>query len=217
MYTIDLQTILRILSHQSGELRANVKQIAGIKRMCRASVFFHADRGVTACFIYYNEQPVLSGENAFQALLDKGVLEWEYIPTAPSSNSGSLTQLPSRDSGSLTQRPSYPSLEQSPAYWQPQQRSPGGPFSQERPVGPSSEGLDWDNLMPSFIPVQTQIVPKEDLANWPRPYRLVYQLSNGEKNIAEIAQLVSLSPAQIRTVLMFLVQKGIIILRNNWK
>lgn len=193
MYPIDLQTILRVLSHQSGELQATVKQVAGIKGTCQASVILSSGK-VVSCVIYYDETPVLTGEEAFRILVGKGTLEWNYLPASSPS--------PTR---------SFPT-ELSPRL-QSEQLSPHvqtlGESASMLPQRQNSE----ESISPSTVPVQTQRVEMEVLATWPRPYRFVYQLSIGDKTAAEIAQLLSLSPEQMSVVLIFLKRRGIVALR----
>ncbi len=193
MYPIDLETILRVLSHQSGELRATVKQIAGIKGDCQALVLLSAGK-VVSCMISYNGTSVLSGEEAFRTLAGKGMLEWDYVPTpSPSSTHSSPSQMSPR---------SLP-LQMSPRLQSSQERASLLPQRQD------SRG----SISLSMIPVQTQKIAMEDLATWPRPYRFVYQLATGEKTLAEIAQLLSLTPQQMNVILRFLVERGLVSLK----
>lgn len=89
-YHIDLLTILRILSQQSGELHALVKNVPGIKEVCYAQVVIVRGK-VTTCslegknsrYLYFN------GEAAVQKLQKLGELDWTYTPNlvAPSRQS----------------------------------------------------------------------------------------------------------------------------------
>ena len=184
MYSIDLQTILRVLANQSGELRTTVKQVADLKRDCQACVSLSFGK-VVACVITYNGEPVLMGEEAFQMLMHKGILEWEYLPAPPTVSLPPSSMMPISPSSSPPLLP--PQRTQLPPSWQP---------------------------TPRVFPVQAYEIPREQLGNWPRQYRFVYQLSTGEKTVEEIARLLSLPPEYIDTILQTLVREGFIFLRR---
>ncbi len=95
MYPIDLQTILQVLANQNGELRTNVKQIANIKGECQVSIVLSLGK-VISCTILQKGKSLLTGEVAFRMLVSKGILQWEYIPASPSSQTEHEHPIPSQ-------------------------------------------------------------------------------------------------------------------------
>jgi hypothetical protein len=79
VYPIDLQTLLRVLAQQSGELHTNVKNVGNVKGECSAYLVLHRGK-VTACVIENANGSVLKDADAFRFLWDQGILEWKYIP-----------------------------------------------------------------------------------------------------------------------------------------
>jgi hypothetical protein len=187
LYPIDLQTILQIFASQSGELRAKVKQVDAIKGEFQASVVLLQGK-VVSCQILHEGKPVRMGESAFSILVNKGVLQWEYIPVSPVS-SGPLSSVNTPIPPSLTER------------------------SQDSPLPQSSE----NSIPPGFFPIQQTRVSVNDRARWSHPYRSVYLLSTGEKTVKEIARLLSLTPAHITSIMQELVKSGVISLQPNPK
>ena len=228
MYCIDLQTILTVCSEQSGELQANVKHIAGIKHVCQASIVLQSGK-VVNCTIHHAGKLILSGEEALNALMKKGILEWEYTPSTAITRSLPAQMSPRYAPEQLS--PQYPPAQMSPQHppaqlsprYLPAQMSPRyspaqmSPYAQSSPQtrlpAPIQGQGDIHGVPFALIPMHIQRVTREELATWPRPYRSFYLLSTGEKTVAEIAQLLSLNMEQVKIILTFLVKKGLVSLQ----
>jgi|SRR5712692_560829 len=88
-YHINLETILRVLSRHSGELRALVKRVPGTKEEGLARVML--DKGkIVSCSIESRIETLYSEDDALRLLQAIGELDWIFIPSIPQPSSLSV-------------------------------------------------------------------------------------------------------------------------------
>ncbi len=166
-YHIDLVTILRILSEQSGELHAHVKNIPGLRERCQVHITFTKGK-VTSCVIELRGNPLYSGESAFRLLQAMGDLDWDYSPIVQSS--------PAISALSPSLQPEQPMYERSPVHV----RSEESPYH-----------MPGASIMPTDIPQRLRLIERQEFITWHRALRSVYNLIDEKKSIEEIARLLS--------------------------
>jgi hypothetical protein len=199
-YPIDLQTILRILAQQSGELYTNVKNVNAVRGECRASVVLLEGK-IISCEIQQDKRVVLSGKEALQLLLKKGILEWKYVPRASSPPAN-----PNANDG----------RQYSPTQYSPIQYSPindgrqYSPINDGRQYSPSSSFYSGTNDATAIFPVRARPISQQEFSTWSRTLRSVYNLVTGDKSVWDIAVLLSAPPDRLMSTLQELVNMNAI-------
>ncbi|MBA2285647.1 MAG: hypothetical protein H0W02_09200 [Ktedonobacteraceae bacterium] len=177
MYSIDLETIVQLLSEfrQSGTLSAELPQgLPGLKGRYLAWLEL-IEGNIVSCYIKDTAGGnILSGEEALRVLYNIGKLDWITGP--------SLTANPS-PRGQEQQSARSPSVDT----WQTAS-------SPAMPVYPPA-------VSHPPIPRHVQQVSQQDLNQWPRKYRRIYSLVNGERDVSKIAAIISPSTHNYKEVL----------------
>ncbi|WP_376794968.1 hypothetical protein [Thermogemmatispora sp.] len=85
------------------------------------------------------------------------------------------------------------------------------PGAGERLAGSSSSPA----LEKGFQLVPRRLLQTPALSSWSREERLIFALIDGSRTVAEIAHLLRRSPERITSILLFMVQRGIIVLEER--
>lgn len=231
MYTLDLQTILQLLQEfkQRGTLQTQIPNgVSGVKERCLVWIEF-VNGEIASCTIQTQSgRPVLSGQKALNTLYGLGALDWELItlkndapllypqqmspaPISP-SNMPSMQPYPPQPQP----QPQQPYLPTQPYF--PQQPGPTtgpfypttGPFSQQQYTPVPQQGNSG-----SPIPRWAVYVDKQEINRWPRKYRRIFSLVDGEKNVYQIATMLGLpSTREVLEVLRELRSMGMIMMNE---
>jgi hypothetical protein len=194
MYTIDLATLLRLLQEfqRSGILTAELPSgVPGTKEPCHAWVEL-AEGKMVSCHIKNRVgRNLLTGSKALSILKSLGTLDWslEVVPR--------ITQkLPSVRVPPITQ--TLPAMRV-PSISQPL------PAVQVPPITVSPP-----------VPRRIAQIEQKELNLWPRTHRRVFALIDGNRNVNEIATMLSLSRGVegVMTVLRDLKATGIIAIED---
>ena len=185
MYSLDLQAILQILANQSGELFTTVTKVKKIKGKCQVHIVLNEGK-IVSCNIEHKGQVLLAGKDAFHFLGNAGVLEWNYTPHTPSLSPSK--RVTARLSGTLSEKHEGQSMSNT--------------FSAQDPSS-------------LLCPVRIRQVPAQEVVSWSLPMRSIYNLSTGEKSVAEIAHLLSMAPETFMQALKVLIQSNAIVLQRS--
>lgn len=66
-----------------------------------------------------------------------------------------------------------------------------------------------------IYPLRAREIPFTELSRWPRKWRQIYMLANGDMTIDKIATMLTLSPQDMRGILQTMIAQGVIILRQS--
>ncbi len=172
-FYLDLATILQSF-HQNGELHGDLPaKKLGNKAPWKALLSV-VEGTVTSCQILDNRGAVVnSGELALEALYKLGPLNWEVIPD-PLEGSAKLPAFkPTRKSGAL------------PA--------------------PSTGTAPLPNPAPAQSPTPYRLMnvtlKQMNQTQWPRDYRLVYILVDGQRTNEKIASMLAMPIADVEQIL----------------
>jgi hypothetical protein len=207
MYTIDLVTLLQLLGefHRSGILRTELLPgLPGLNRRCYVVVELR--NGVMASCAVKDVQNsfLLTDQKAFQVISAAGNLNWEFEESSTQMPDESFRQ--QSPSGPLSTPPITAPLR---SITDPLPRVPSAPLKP-----PTTTPLPGQ--APFFYapptPRQRFSVSNADINRWPRKYRQVYMLIDGERDVEKIAAMLSLSPQAVEDVLRDLQSNGVIVL-----
>jgi hypothetical protein len=195
VYETDLQTMVRVFFQQNVELHAEVAQIPGEPGRARIRVTL-VKGTIVACRIKWMDGEALSGPEALRIAERLGPLDWDYTslnPGEPSFDTPQQNKLPRNTSAaaqSFTTQQGY-----TPA---------------EPPQGTQSQNAPWPLSQPAQVPVRARDVFQQQLAEWPRTYRSVFNLVDGHNSIERIANLLRKPYETVAKILADLQKQGII-------
>lgn len=215
MYTVTLTALNRMLrdySYNGWGYATLPAGIGHIQEPCRIVLSIYQGE-IKTCYIGGKDgQVLMTGKEAQNLIEQANSLSWSLKPFQDPE----------------TPAPSHPAIKYSspdrttrplPALYLP---TP----SQTRPQVPAMEPRVTRPL-PAIRPPQAQTqatlvyilrtreIPFTELSHWPRKWRQIYMLANGDITIDKIMTMLTLSPQEMRGILQTMISQGVIILRQS--
>ncbi|HET8911026.1 MAG TPA: hypothetical protein VFN23_06165 [Ktedonobacteraceae bacterium] len=240
MYTLDLQTILQLLQDfkQRGTLQTQIPNgVPGVKERCLVWIEFVSGEIASCTIQTQSGKQVLTAQKALNTLYGLGALDWELItlkndapliyPQQMSPATSSPVNKPSTQQMPVLPQQPYPPTQ---SYFPQQQPEPLTYFPQQQPnpstgpfqptTGPFSQSQQYtpppqNGNIASPIPRWAVYVDRQEISRWPRKYRRIFSLVDGERSVYQIAITLGLpSTREVLEVLRELRNMGMIMMNE---
>lgn len=212
MYTVTLTALNRMLrdySYNGWGYATLPAGIGHIKEPCRIVLSIYQGE-IKTCYIAGKDgQVLMTGKEAQELIEQSSPLSWSLKsyqdPETPAPSHPAI-KYPSPD---RTTRP-LPALHL-PA---PSQARPQVPAQEPRVTRPLP-AIRPPQPTTQIYPLRAREIPFAELSRWPRKWRQIYMLANGDMTIDKVATMLQLSPQEMRGILQVMISQGVIILRQS--
>lgn len=151
---------------------------------------------IVGCLIRWKDGEILSGSEALYIVERLGSLDWNYTPLTSK-------KLPSTMPPQARSSPDTPTAPQ--PFAAQEKRAPT-----VQAQGAASHNPSQLSLQPASVLIRARSVSSQQFAEWPRQYRSVFNLVDGNNSIEKIASLLAKPYEAITQILIDLYTQGVV-------